>query len=248
MSKKKDKKEKVLTEDLKEEEIEDDKAPKKSKKKVRVCITILIVVVILAGLLYLAWTGGKEEPKVKKEVNVVDNLEEYGYTLSDNDTELFKEEFKKLKEILNSEEVDYEEYSKQVAKLFTIDVYTMSNKINIYDIGGAEYFYSEKRTMFEQKLIDTLYSSIEDNTYGDREQELPEVKSITVDSIEKTTYEMKKVVDEKEITTKVDGYKVKISWDYVKDMGYDKEAEVIIVPDGNIRYSVVEFQTKLDKK
>ena len=67
---------------------------------------------------------------------------------------------------------------------------SLKNKVNKYDIGGNEYFYEDKKTMFEQKVIDTLYNSLLDNTYGDRKQELPEVSDVQVLSNLESTYKI----------------------------------------------------------
>ena len=232
---------------LEEPKVESKKEDKKSSKKIRLCISILIILVVLGGLIYIIWSN-KGDKKVKTEVNVLDSLDDYGYSLSDADSELFKKEYNELKEILKESPRDDKKYSEQVAKLFVIDVYTMSTKFNIYDVGGNEFFYTSKVSMFEQKLIDTMYATMEDNTYGDRNQELPEVKSITVDKVEDTEFEKIDKVDGKDKKEKVEGYKITLSWDYVKDLGYDTKAEVIVVPDGNLKYSVIEFNTDLKDK
>ena len=220
---------------------------KKSSKKIKNIIIILIILVVFGGLIYLA-ISSRGNKKVKTEVTVLDALEEYGYTLSDADSELYKEEFNKLKEILKDSPRDDKKYSEQVAKLFIIDVYTMSTKFNIYDVGGNEFFYTSKVGMFEHKLIDTLYATMEDNTYGDRKQELPEVKSITIENVEDASYEKIDKVDGKEEKEKVEGYKFLISWEYVKDLGYDSKAEVTVVKDGNLKYSVIELKTDLKEE
>jgi hypothetical protein len=245
--KKEEKKEESTKEKVKELKDTVEKDDNKKVNKIKRIIIILIVLLVFGGLLYLAFSN-KDDKRHKTEVTVLDALDEYGYTLSDADSELFKTEFNKLKEVLKSSPRDDKLYSEQVAKLFVIDVYTMSTKFNIYDVGGNEFFYSSKVKMFEQKLIDTMYSTMEDNTYGDRKQELPEVKSITVDSVEETTYEKVDKVDGKEVKEKVDGYKLVLSWDYVKDLGYDTKGIVTVVKDGDLKYSVIEFNTVLTEE
>ena len=118
-----------------------------------------------------------------------------------------------------------------------IDLYTMSTKLNKYDVGGTEYFYKDKAEMYSKKVMDTLYSTLIDDTYGDRKQTLPEVSSVEVVSTEKTTY----LVDEE----KKDGYLVKLKISYVSDMGYDDEASVVVVKEDGARWSVVDYQPTL---
>jgi len=112
--------------------------------------------------------------------------------------------------------------------------------MNKYDVGGTEFYFANKKAMLEQKAMDTLYSTIADNTYGDRKQELPEINNVETISTEKTTYNLN---DEK-----VDAYLVKLKWTYVKDMGYDKEASIILCKENDKRWSVVDLQPTLNPK
>ena len=95
-----------------------------------------------------------------------------------------------------------------------------------------QYFYSDKRDMHRQKVLDTIYSLVEDNSYDDRNQELPEVTEVTVKKAEKDQYKMGE--------EKKDSYVVTLGIEYDKNLGYDKTAEVILVKDGN-NYSVVSY-------
>ena len=215
------------------------KKEKKSGKGKKVLITLLVLILI-AGAGFGAYKlffdkGGK---KSVVEIKVLDSLDDYGYTLSDKDTTLFKEEYNILKDLLNEKNIDNEKYAKQVAKLFVIDLYTISTKVNKLDIGGSEYYYLDKVTMFEKKVMDTLYYHLEDNTYGDRKQELPEVKSVEILSVEETKYK----IGNKE----KDAYLVQLEWTYVEDMGYDSEASIVLCKEDGVRLSVVDFQPTLE--
>ncbi|MBQ8659911.1 MAG: hypothetical protein IJ475_03650 [Bacilli bacterium] len=212
----------------------------KKKKRIRNILLILAIIVLLAIISLVVYNVFfKEEPKTKVEIKILDSLDDYGYTLSDNDTELFKTEYEAMKQNLNSDAYSEEEYAKSIAKLFVIDLYTMTNKVNKYDIGGLEYYYGDKKTMYETKVMDTLYSSLIDNTYGDRKQQLPEVKTIEVSSIEKTTYSLGK--------EKVEGYLVKLNWTYVQDLKYDDKGSIVLCKEG-IRWSIVDYQPTLNPK
>lgn len=211
------------------------------KKKSKIKIIIIFVVIILLGLgifFGYKYISKMNEPKKVVEVKELDNLKDYGYTLTDKDSKYFEKEYENLKKILTSGEVNEEEYAKQVAKMFTIDLYTLSTKINKYDVGGLEYYYVDKKDMFEKKVMDTLYSTLLDDTYGDREQVLPEVTNVEIVSNEKTTY----LLDEDE----VNGYLVKLKITYDSDMGYDDEASIVICKEDGIRWSVVDFQPTLE--
>ena len=80
---------------------------------------------------------------------------------------------------------------------------------------------------YKLNVQNTLYKYLEDNSNNFREQELPEVSSVTINSIINNEYIIENQTYE--------GYKVNLSWDYVKDLGYDKEGEIIlIIIDNNI--------------
>lgn len=209
---------------------------KKKKSKIKTILIVLLVLCLIGGGVFLGikFLGNNNDKPPVQEVKELDNLEEYEYILTDKDSKYFKREFEVLKGILNSEEVDVEKYTSQVAKMYVIDLYTLSTKVNKYDIGGVEYFHKDKKEMFEQKVMDTLYSTLLDNTYGDRIQELPEVTNIEVLSNEKSTYKLGK--EEK------DAYVIKLNITYDKDLGYDKEATVILCQDSDVRWSVVDYQ------
>lgn len=206
----------------------------KRKRTLRNILLVLAIIVVLAIITLVVYNAFfKKEVKTKVEIKILDSLDDYGYTLSDNDTALFKTEFENMKKNLNSDDFNEDEYVKSISKMFVIDLYTLNNKVNKYDIGGLEYYYSDKRTMYETKVMDTLYSTLIDNTYGDRKQQLPEVNGVEVVSLEKVTYKLGETKNECNLA--------KLNWTYVKDMGYDNKGSVVLCKEG-IRWSVVDFQ------
>ena len=216
----------------------------KTKKKNAILIAVIVIVVLaLLGVgIFFGWKYLKKGkgPGNPVEVKILDSIDEYGYQVSDKDSKYFKSEFDILKKILLDKPVDEEKYVTQVAKLFVIDLYTMDTKINKYDIGGNEFIHSDKKEMFEQKVIDSLYASMLDNTYGDRKQNLPEVKEVKVVSTDKTTYKMDK--------ENVDAYIVKMEITYVKNYDYDTQASVVLVKENDIKWSIVNTQPTLNPK
>ena len=211
---------------------------KRRKKRIKIFIIILLILGIGAYASYKLFFEDKGSNAL--EVKVLDSIDEYGYTLSDRDSELYKEEYNKLKDILLSDKIDEKEYATQVAKMFVIDLYSISTKVNKYDIGGNEFYYSDKKNMYETKVMDTIYSSVQDDTYGDRDQSLPLVSEIEVNSVE----EMKYTLDNEE----VDAYQVKLTWKYETDLKYDDEGTVVVAGGDNIRWSVVDYQPTLKPK
>lgn len=213
----------------------------KKKNFIKVLIATIVIILVVCVAAFVIIKVFKEEPKAAVRVNILQKDDTYGYTLTDNDTAYYKSEFDKLIKIINAKPVDEEAYATQVARMFTIDLYTMSSKVNKYDIGGYEFFYEDKRDNFEKKVIYELYSSLLDNTYGDRKQVLPEITDVTTVSTEKTTYQLGDQT--------VDGYLVKLKMTYKEDLGYDEEASIVVCKEtkGN-KWSVVDFQPTLDPK
>ena len=195
-------------------------------KKNKIWIITISLVILFSILGYLAYNIFFKKEAKKDETSNETNITEingYGITLTDNDTALYKTEFEMLKANLESENIDYQEYAKSIAKL--------------YDVGGLEFIYEGAKDNYITNVTDTLYKYVEDNSKNKRKQELPVVSSVSVDSINEATYK----VNDENIT--YNGYKIKVTWDYEKDLGYDKTAEIIIINKDNHLY-VVEENTK----
>lgn len=217
----------------------------KQKSKIKKVLTILLIVILIAGGIVAVWNFVfKDDNKEAQSIKELAKLEEYGYTLTDLDSKYFKSEFEVLEKILEAESIDEKEYVTQVAKMFVIDLYSLNTKVNKYDIGGGEYYHYAKKAMYEQKVMDTLYSTLLDNTFGDRKQELPEVKNVEVKNVEEDTYEIDKA--------KYDSYVVDLEITYVKSMGYDEKVTATLIKEDNSkRWSVVDIaptKTKSEKK
>lgn len=203
-----------------------------------ILILVLIFIVSMLGILKVFFFKKEEPDKPKVETKVVSNIEKYGYTLEDRDTKYMKETFKELENILNSEEINKEEYAKVLSKLFVIDFYTLNNKINKYDVGSLEYILSDKQEMFKMKAMDEMYRDLIDNTYKDRVQELPEITNVDIIDLIEEEIELNK--------EKVNSYKVTMSYTYKKDLGYDKEGTVNLV-ENNGKLEIVLYKPKVEK-
>ncbi|MGN1268074.1 MAG: hypothetical protein ACI4U0_01015 [Candidatus Aphodocola sp.] len=211
----------------------------KKSKKILITLIIIVILSIIGILLYNYFS--KDEPK---EVKTIKSIPEYGYELKENETKLYKDEFDNLDKILSKKEVDYEEYAKQIAKLFIIDFYTLDNKLSKNDIGGTDFIKDDMKDNFIEEARSTFYKYLEVNS-SDRNQELPIVSEIKDVEIENTTFVIKdsKTTTSKTKTTtskgtQVDAYKVTISWDYKEDYGYEKEANMIIIKEDKKLYIV----------
>lgn len=207
------------------------------KKKV---ILILIVLIILISMgVYVYFNFFKGNSKVEEKTKVVDSIKKYGYTVSDNDTKLFKTKFKELKRLLNKDKIDNKKYSELVAELFIIDFFSLDNKITKNDIGGVQFVYDNYKTSFIDKARDEFYKYVKNNLNDDRTQELPVISTIKVKSSEKVSLD--NVFKKDELKNIEEAYKIELSWTYQKDLGYQKEATLIVVKDGDLKFSVAKL-------
>jgi hypothetical protein len=203
----------------------------KKKKCILFIILIVIIIAVVIGAILLV-NKNKKKPEVEEEKQavVLNSIEEFNITLDDLDTDLYKKEYETLKNNLQSEKINYEEYAKSISKMFIIDLYSLKAKLNKYDVGGVQFVYPPIAENYTLNVEDTLYKYMEDNSKGKRKQTLPMVKSVTVSSIKANKYTIKS--EEKTY----EGYKVKVSWEYEKNLGYDDEAELIIIKVDNKLY------------
>ena len=202
-------------------------------KKYKIPLVIIFILLLLCSglLIYKVFFYDKSnENKPNVYSSVVDSMEKYGYSLDDRDSKIFKEKYYELKEILDSEEINYESYAEKISELFVIDLLTISNKINKYDIGGLDYLYESEKDMFKNKMMDTLYDHVEDNSYESRDQKLPTVTSTKVENNKEIDYE----IDEK----KLEAFEIELTITYEEDMGYDKKVIITVVKDSDRMYIV----------
>lgn len=207
------------------------------KKKYKIPLIILgsLIVVIILGFIIFEFILKKkpeEKPPITNVATVTNKIEGYDYTLDDRDSELFKELFQELKNELEKESIEEQKYGEIIAKLFIIDLFTIDNKTSKYDIGGLEYLHSEAKDSFRSKILDTIYKTVEDNSYKTRKQELPIVKSVEIINTQKTTY--------KKDDTKLDAYEIELSWSYEQNLGYDSKAKIILVKEEN-KLSLISY-------
>lgn len=207
---------------------------KKEKKRngmpdwLRYLLFILIVVGVVSLIGYGAFklldSGNKKEEKPKEVIKVNEQeIKGYGIFIDDSDTTLYKDEFNALKTNLTGDEIDYDKYAESVAKMFIIDLYTIKNKINKYDVGGIDFVYESAKGNYTTNVTDTIYKYVEDDSKGEREQQLPVVKSITVDDVKKGKFKID--AENKEYPS----YTIKLTWTYSIDLGYDTTGEVIVI-------------------
>lgn len=195
---------------------------KKGAKRLFRIIFITAVVIILVGVGILCYKRFFDKGKEVVKPEIVDKLDDYGYSLEKDATKLDKEMFAELKKTLNVEEVDEEKYASLVAKMLVADFYNLDNKVSKNDIGGVQFIKEDYRNNFIFEASETVYKYIELNVYNDRTQELPVVSSVDIKSINTTTYKYKDITDSK-------AYKAVVTVSYEKDLGYPKEVTVVMI-------------------
>lgn len=189
---------------------------KRIRKKTIIIIGIvsfvLIALSVAVTLFILNKDDNKKEPEKVEETKKVDEMTNYDYFLEEDATEYYKELYNELKETLNKEEINDEEYAKVISKLFVTDLFTLDNKITSSDIGGLQFMYDDFEEDFINIAKTTLYSSVESNIYNDREQKLPVVTNVEVANIESSTFNYN--------DTAHNSYDVSVNITYQEDLGY----------------------------
>lgn len=186
---------------------------KKQIKKSALMIIILTILISI-GLYFLLFSKSTGGLLVRSK----DKTVKFDYTLDKDNTNLMKENFKELKDILANDNINYEDYAKTLAKLFIIDLYTIDNKKSMYDVGSLEYVYDKEN--FKTRCQNTLYKGLNDKSTR-KNNEYPIVESINIDSFENDEFTYN--------DNKYESYEITLSWDYKKDLGYDKKGKVTII-------------------
>lgn len=230
----------MTKDDIKVKKIDDKKKKKRVNKEVVKTISFVLVIIAVISIIgYLCFlvigNGNSNKPQetVKKNLNEIAG---YGITLDDLDSELYKELFTELKKNLEGKEINYKEYAKSVAKMYIVDLYSINNKLNKYDI-STELIWPTIAENYRTQVMDTLYLYVEDNSRKQRDQNLPEVKSIEVDSIKETKYIYNNGTDKdtKDDVT-YEAYEIELNWTYRIKYGYDTQATIIVIKDNDKLY------------
>lgn len=193
---------------------------------------IVVIIFIFVFLLLIIPVGVKIYMDINKAVikEEVSRIDFYGYSLSTNDTKIYKELYKELDKTLSSDVVDYNVYASLVSRMFLIDLFTLNNKLTSTDIGGLEFIHKDLESNFRENMGATLYNHVLSNIDGKRTQKLPIVKDVTVESVFETKYKYNDV--------EYDSYIVKCNILYEEDLGYQSSVTLTIIKDDKILYIV----------
>ena len=230
-----------MSKDIKVKEIKEKKKKKINKDVVKTVSFILVIIAVISIVGFLCYkvlgnnNTNKPQETVKKNLN---EIEGYGITLDDLDNELYKELFNDLKKNLEGKEINYKEYAKSIAQMYIVDLYSINTKLNKYDI-STELIWPTVAENYRTKVLDTLYTYVQDNSTGQRNQNLPDVNKISVDKIIETKYTYNNGTDKDKSDDKTyDGYEIELSWSYRVKLGYDTTATVTVIKDDNKLYVV----------
>lgn len=203
------------------------KRKRKLRKKALFCIILLIICIILYIIIF-------HSSAVVSIIKKIETTSKFDYTLEKRDTSIMKENFKELDKILSEETINYEKYAQVLSKLFIIDLYTIDNKKNMYDVGSLEYVYDKDN--FKINVQNTIYKYIEDES-NRKSGTLPIVKSINIDEKSMGTFDYN--------GNAYDSYIFNLSWTYEKDLDYDNKGKVEIIKIEDKLY-VVSFTPEVE--
>ncbi len=195
----------------------------KLKKKAKTTLIAIVVILVVAVVGIFTYKTFFSKPVIK-EAKVLKEIKNYGYVLKDNKSKKYQALFKDLAKILESDEVDYKAYASKLAEMFVVDFYSLSDKTAKTDVGGVDIVLPDILNNFLENAENTFYKYVESNIYNNRNQKLPEVNTVEVESVEKTTFTYNDTIDE-------NAYQVKVKWDYTDSdfANYQKEATLIFV-------------------
>lgn len=199
-------------------------------KKFWLIISSIALLYFIGGIVYINLDRNSGNVKNNKNVDKGISIKGFDYILYEDDIDIYKDEFKKLKKNLESSNINYTEYAESISKMFVMDLYSLEAKKNMYDVGGVQFVYPDIRDNYKLNVTNTLYKYMKDNSDGKREQDLPMVKSVSIKNEDETKYK----IGQEEF----DGYKINLDIEYVKDLEYDKSAEIILVKKDKYLYIV----------
>lgn len=196
---------------------------KKRKIKVNLILGLIVVILILVMAYCVFDIFNSMKSKGPAEVEVLDKIEGYSYELNENDSEYFHSLFKNLKATLEKEELNEEEYASLVSQLFITDFYSLDCSLNKNDIGGTQFVYTGYQNDFISKAKTSVYNYVENNIYGTREQTLPKVKEVIINSVETKPYSFGTNIKDE------NAYVVSLAISYEVELEYPTEVTLVLI-------------------
>jgi hypothetical protein len=207
-------------------EVNMNKKRKINVKKLMIFVTAILVVIISIFFLINKLTSNDKNPKV------VDELEDYNYVVKSNATDYYKTLFTELKTVI---EEDEEKYAELIGKLFLADFFTLTNKLNRTDVGGVQFVYEDYHEDFISHAGITVYAGMYNNLIGERKDDLPEVKEVTLKSLTQKEFgHVDSIYDSS-------AYFIEYEIKYVEDLDYQELVTLVLIKD-NGKLVIVEMQ------
>lgn len=191
-----------------------------SKKKITILVVVLVLIIAAICATMFLLNKNKDDNTIK--VESVDTIEGYDYNLDSNETKYYKELFKELKDVLESDDVDQDKYAELVVKLFVADFYNLDNKISKNDVGGTQFVYKDFRGDFEKLASSSMYKNVESNFDNKRKQELPEVVKVSVEKLNGEPFTYGNNTDN-------EAYKINFDIEYKEDLGYQASGTITLI-------------------
>ncbi len=210
------------------------KEPTKRRIKTWPIILILVLVCFIILLLCIKDIYQSLKSGSASQVEILSTIQNYGYTLNENDSKYVEQKFKELKKELESENPDEETYATLMSQIFVADFYSLKQAINKNDIGGVQFVYEAYQNDFLQSAKTSVYAYIQNNIYGDRKQSLPMVSEVEVTSIEMTEYHGDSLSDEQ-------AYEVDVIITYEEELNYPTHVTLVLAHANN-KLQIVKMQ------
>lgn len=209
------------------------------KRRLKIWPIFTIIIIILIAIMGFCVKDIYKLLKDNGQNNVVilSEIPAYGYSYNENDSKYFETLFKDLKGLLEGKEPKEENYVKLISQLFVTDFYSLNNALNKNDVGGEQFIWNDYRSDFVKKAKNSVYAYVENNIYGNRDQELPVVTNVEVTEIkqDKISFVNNDIKDE-------NGYTVSVKITYEKDLGYPTECELIVIHNDS-KLEIAQFKS-----
>lgn len=206
----------------------------KTVKKKKNVLNRLLLCIILVGLVFLGYyvytnffkkSGTVEAPKV------VDEIKNFNYVVSENDTKLFKSTFDELKKVLSAKEVDKKAYAETISKLFIIDFFTLENKTSKNDVGGVQFVFSSYKSDFVDYARDGIYKQVNNSINEKKNENLPTVTKVEITGTEEVS--PSSLFSSIGFGDDAVGYQISLKWEYENGSGFQNSSTLIVITDND---------------
>lgn len=204
----------------------------KLKKSIKKVIIVIVIIIALIAIIFIEKKLLPQKENIK-EPKVLNTINEYNYVLKDNKSKKYQASFKELSKILSEENVDEVAYVNKITEMFIMDFYSLIDKTSKTDVGGVDIVYPDILESFLKNAENTFYKYVESNIYNNRNQKLPEVEKVTINSTEVIPFTYGTTTDD-------NAYEVKASWNYTTTdfSDYQQEATLVFIHQDKKLYLV----------